>query len=137
VDDTDTRSRHNDPEHAPIRRDVVVIGAGQAGLAVGYFLSQQGVKFTILDAADTPGAAWCARWASLRLCTPARYSSLPVRPTATSPSGRCSRCHTVVRIVGLSDHVCAVRASAPQHRGPQLRSNIATCGPPTQARTDR
>ena len=31
-------------------RDVVVVGGGQAGLAVGYFLAQQGRDFTILEA---------------------------------------------------------------------------------------
>ena len=85
MDDTDTRSGRNDAEHTPIRPDVVVIGAGQAGLAIGYFLALQGAKFTILDAADTPGSAWCDRWDSLRLFTPARYSSLPGLPFPGDP----------------------------------------------------
>ena len=59
------------------RLDVVVVGAGQAGLAIGYFLAQQGSQFTILDAADEPAAAWRGRWDSLRLFTPARYDALP------------------------------------------------------------
>jgi putative flavoprotein involved in K+ transport len=59
------------------RRDVVVIGGGQAGLAVGFFLAQQGRRFTILEAASEPAAAWRARWDSLRLFTPVRYDSLP------------------------------------------------------------
>ena len=59
------------------RREVVVVGGGQAGLAVGHFLKQQGRDFTILEAADTPAAAWRARWDSLRLFTPVRYDSLP------------------------------------------------------------
>jgi putative flavoprotein involved in K+ transport len=58
-------------------RDVVVVGGGQAGLAVGYYLKQQGRDFAILDAADAPAAAWRARWESLRLFTPVRYDSLP------------------------------------------------------------
>src|SRR5215208_3681104 len=57
--------------------DVVVVGAGQAGLAMGYFLREQGRTFTILDAAAEPAAAWRGRWDSLRLFTPARYDSLP------------------------------------------------------------
>ncbi len=60
-----------------IRRDVVVIGGGQAGLAIGYLLARQGRDFTILEAADEPGAAWRARWDSLKLFTPARYDALP------------------------------------------------------------
>ena len=59
------------------RREVVVVGGGQAGLAIGYFLARQGRDFTILEAADEPAAAWRERWDSLKLFTPARYSSLP------------------------------------------------------------
>jgi putative flavoprotein involved in K+ transport len=58
-------------------RDVVVVGGGQAGLAIGYFLRQQGRHFTILEAASEPAAAWRGRWDSLRLFTPVRYDSLP------------------------------------------------------------
>ena len=54
-----------------------MVGAGQAGLAIGYFLAKQGRDFTILDAAAEPGAAWRQRWDSLRLFTPARYDALP------------------------------------------------------------
>ena len=58
------------------RREVVVIGGGQAGLAVGYFLAQQSRRFTILEAAGEPAAAWRSRWNSLRLFTSVRYDSL-------------------------------------------------------------
>jgi putative flavoprotein involved in K+ transport len=61
----------------PERREVVVIGGGQAGLAIGYFLAQQGRDFTLLEAAPEPAAAWRARWDSLELFTPARYDALP------------------------------------------------------------
>jgi putative flavoprotein involved in K+ transport len=57
--------------------DVVVVGGGQAGLALGYHLSRQGTNFTILEAASEPAAAWRARWDSLRLFTSARYDGLP------------------------------------------------------------
>jgi putative flavoprotein involved in K+ transport len=59
------------------RFDVVVIGAGQAGLAAGYWLAQQDIDFIILDANARVGDSWRRRWDSLRLFTPARYSSLP------------------------------------------------------------
>jgi len=58
-------------------REVVIVGGGQAGLAVGYFLKQQGRDFTILEAASAPAAAWRERWDSLKLFTPVRYDSLP------------------------------------------------------------
>jgi putative flavoprotein involved in K+ transport len=58
------------------RFEVAVIGAGQAGLAMGYFLAKEGRRFTILEAADSIGAAWRSRWDSLELFTPRRYDSL-------------------------------------------------------------
>src|SRR5688572_1151042 len=67
------------------RREVIVVGGGQAGLAIGYLLSRQGRAFTILEAADTPAAAWRGRWDSLRLFTPVRYNSLPGRPFPGHP----------------------------------------------------
>ena len=63
--------------HAPERREVVVVGGSQAGLAIGYFLAQQGRDFTILEAAGEPAATWRERWESLRLFTSARYDALP------------------------------------------------------------
>ncbi len=57
--------------------DVVVVGGGQAGLAIGYHLAKQGTNFTILEAATEPAAAWRSRWDSLKLFTSARYDSLP------------------------------------------------------------
>src|SRR5947209_8028700 len=60
--------------------EVIVVGGGQAGLAIGYFLAQQGRQFAILEAAEEPAAAWRGRWDSLKLFTPARYSGLPGLP---------------------------------------------------------
>jgi len=59
------------------RTQTVVVGGGQAGLAVGYHLKQRGIPFVILDANPRIGDAWRNRWDSLRLFTPARYDSLP------------------------------------------------------------
>jgi putative flavoprotein involved in K+ transport len=60
--------------------DTIVIGGGQAGLASGYYLKQQGRDFVILDAHQRIGDAWRKRWDSLRLFTPARYNGLPGMP---------------------------------------------------------
>lgn len=58
-------------------RHVLVIGAGQAGLAAGYHLRAAGVLFTIVDAARRVGDSWRARYDSLTLFTPRQFSSLP------------------------------------------------------------
>ena len=58
------------------RVQVVVIGAGQAGLSVGYCLAQAGISFVILDANERIGDQWRRRWDSLRLFTPAKYDGL-------------------------------------------------------------
>ena len=60
--------------------DVVVIGAGQCGLSVGYHLARKGVKFVILEARERIGDIWRSRWDSLRLFTPARYDGLVGMP---------------------------------------------------------
>ncbi len=68
-------------DHAPDGiLDTVIVGGGQAGLALGYFLSRQGRDFAILDAGQRVGDAWRGRWDSLRLFTPAKYDGLPGMP---------------------------------------------------------
>jgi putative flavoprotein involved in K+ transport len=57
--------------------DVVVIGGGQAGLAVGYYLRQHRLRFEMLDAGPDVGHVWSSRWNSLKLFTPTQYSALP------------------------------------------------------------
>ncbi len=57
--------------------DVIVIGGGQAGLAMGYYLRRTPLRWAILDEQERPGGAWPRTWRSLRLFSPARYSSLP------------------------------------------------------------
>ena len=71
--------------------EVVVIGAGQAGLEMGYFLARQSGRFVILDRADSLAAAWRDRWDSLTLFTPRRYNSLPGLPFPGDPDGYPSR----------------------------------------------
>jgi putative flavoprotein involved in K+ transport len=65
--------------------DVIVIGGGQAGLAVGYHLKRRGVRFLILDAHPRVGDAWRKRWDSLRLFSPARYDGLDGMPFPGDP----------------------------------------------------
>ncbi len=72
-------------EHPRERFDTVVIGGGQAGLAAGYHLAENGVRFVILDARERVGDAWRNRWDSLTLFTPARFNSLPGMPFPGPP----------------------------------------------------
>lgn len=60
-----------------MKYDVIVIGGGQSGLAVGYYLRRSGLSFLILDREEKPGGSWQHYWESLRLFSPAQWSSLP------------------------------------------------------------
>ncbi len=65
--------------------DVIVVGAGQAGLSVGHHLAKLGVRFVILDANARVGDVWRRRWDSLRLFTPAAYDGLDGMPFPAPP----------------------------------------------------
>ena len=73
------------------RYDVAVIGAGQAGLAIGHSLTEQEARFLILEAADSVGSAWRHRWDSLVLFTPRRYDALPGLAFPGDPDGYPTR----------------------------------------------
>lgn len=60
--------------------DVVVIGAGAAGLATAAALEREGIHPVVLEAAERPGASWSRRYDRLRLHTVRRFSGLPYRP---------------------------------------------------------
>jgi putative flavoprotein involved in K+ transport len=60
--------------------DVVVVGAGQAGLAIAWQVSRRGLRLLVLEAAAELGQSWRSRWDSLTLFTPAQYDALPGMP---------------------------------------------------------
>jgi putative flavoprotein involved in K+ transport len=62
------------------REEVLVVGAGPAGLAVAATLQQQGVSCTVLERAPSLGASWQGRYDSLRLHTTRWLSGLPGAP---------------------------------------------------------
>jgi putative flavoprotein involved in K+ transport len=65
--------------------DVAVVGGSQAGLAMGYYLREQGRRFVIFERGDSIAPAWRERWDSLKLFTPRGYSSLPGLPFPGDP----------------------------------------------------
>ena len=71
--------------------EVVVIGVGQAGLTMGYYLRRRGHRCVILERGDSIAPAWRERWDSLTLFTPRRYSSLPGLPFPGDPEGYPTR----------------------------------------------
>lgn len=74
------------------RVETLIIGAGQAGLAAGYYLSKRGRPFLIVDGNERIGDQWRRRWDSLLLFSPARWDGLPGMPFPAPgwsyPSGR-------------------------------------------------
>ncbi len=73
--------------------DVLVVGAGQAGLSAAYHLRRRGFvpvgedaagatgTYVVLDGEEGPGGAWRHRWRSLRMATVNGISELPGMPT--------------------------------------------------------
>ena len=86
------------------RREVVIVGGGQAGLAIGYFLSREGLNFTILEAAEEPAAAWRERWDSLQLFTSARYDALPGLPFPGDPGRYPTRDEVAAYLTDYARH---------------------------------
>jgi len=67
--------------------DILVIGAGQAGLAMGYHLKQAGYRYQIVDQNARIGDSWRNRYDSLVLFTPRAYSALPGLAVPGDPDG--------------------------------------------------
>lgn len=60
-----------------MKYDVIIIGAGQAGLKIGYYLKKSNLSFLILDKGKEIGEVWKSRYDSLILFSTRTYSSLP------------------------------------------------------------
>jgi putative flavoprotein involved in K+ transport len=71
--------------------DIAVVGGGQAGLAMGYYLREKGLRFAIFERGASIAPAWHERWDSLTLFTPRRYSALPGLPFPGDPDGYPTR----------------------------------------------
>lgn len=71
--------------------DVAVVGAGQAGLAIGHYLRRSGCSVQILEAHESVGVAWRQRWDSLVLFTSRRFDELPGTAFPGDPDGYPTR----------------------------------------------
>ena len=95
IDDADSEppqaSTENAGDSSPDQFDVAVVGSGQAGLAIGYWLAKQGRRFVILEAGDSVATAWRKRWDSLVLFTSRRYDALPGLAFPGDPDGYPTR----------------------------------------------
>jgi putative flavoprotein involved in K+ transport len=85
------------------RIPTVVIGAGQAGLSVGYHLTRRGLPCVILEANERIGDNWRRRWDSLRLFTPARFDGLDGMPFPAPP-------HSLITKDQMADYLEAYAA---------------------------
>jgi thioredoxin reductase len=106
--------------------DVVVIGAGQAGLSSAYFLRRAGLDFTVLDANPAPGGAWQHRWPTLRMATVHGIFDLPgMAFTPPDPGERAATAVPAYFAAYEREHDLAVRrpvsVSAVRDLGERLR----------------
>ena len=120
---TTVRRQHSPRDQDMTERyETVVIGGGQAGLATGYYLQSHDKDFVILDAGDRVGDPWRARWDSLRVFTPARFTSLPGKAFPGSPSAFPSKDAVANYLESYAEHFdlpveLGVRVDDLEHNG--------------------
>lgn len=102
--------------------DIVVIGAGQAGLSAAYYLQKFGVApdtgFVVLDQAPGPGGAWQFRWPSLTLSTVNRVHDLPgmaFADTVDTDSGQVEASRAVPQYFATYEKEFALPVRRPVH----------------------
>lgn len=84
--------------------DVVVIGAGQAGLATAYALKQSGLRYLVLEATERAAGSWPSYYDSLTLFSPARYSHLPGLPFSGDQDRYPSRGEVITYLEAYAQH---------------------------------
>jgi putative flavoprotein involved in K+ transport len=102
--DTVTAEPHAAPPAESELLDVLVIGAGQAGLAAGHALRDTGLSHLLLEAADAAGGSWSHYYDSLTLFSPARFSALPGLPFPAAPNSYPTRDAMDAYLRGYAEH---------------------------------
>src|SRR5258708_10521403 len=87
------------------REEIIIAGAGQAGLSMGYWLKRQQRSFLLLEAGPCIGESWRQRYDSLVLFTPRRYSALPGLAFPGDPDGRPTKDEMADYLQTYADHV--------------------------------
>jgi putative flavoprotein involved in K+ transport len=83
--------------------DVLVVGAGQAGLSMAWHLARRGVHYLLVDAAPEIGHSWRTRWDSLKLFTSARYDALPGEGFPAAPDSYPGKDQVADYLAGYAD----------------------------------
>jgi putative flavoprotein involved in K+ transport len=86
------------------REEVIIVGAGQAGLSMGYWLKRKSRSFLLLEAGPGIGESWRQRYDSLVLFTPRRYSALPGLVFPGDPEGRPTKDEMANYLQTYADH---------------------------------
>jgi putative flavoprotein involved in K+ transport len=95
----------------PRQIETVIVGAGQAGLTMSWFLRQAGREHLLVDRRGTLGGGWQDRWDAFRLVTPNWTASFPGDPYAgPNPDGFMPRDEIAALVAGY-----AARIDAPVH----------------------
>jgi putative flavoprotein involved in K+ transport len=101
-------STWRDSTNLPTDVDVLIVGAGHAGLAMSSFLSQAGREHLVVDRRDTLGGGWRDRWDDFRLVTPNWTSSFPGWAyDGADPDGFMSRDEIATRVARYADVIGA------------------------------
>ncbi len=100
TDEVKLQSRSSDVH----REEIIVVGAGQAGLSMGYWLKRKPRSFLLLEAGPRIGESWRRRYDSLVLFTPRRYSALPGLAFPGDPEGRPTKDEMADYLQTYADH---------------------------------
>jgi putative flavoprotein involved in K+ transport len=84
--------------------EIIIVGAGQAGLSMGYWLKRQQRSFLFLEVGRCIGESWRQRYDSLVLFTPRRYSALPGLAFPGAPEGRPTKDEMADYLQSYADH---------------------------------